>query len=163
MGHFRKVKFPTLLIFSSYVWHSMSCTLCTPQTGGVCPFFMKHISAIPDILNTKAPCFQGAYARSKGKGYSAVRVARNRLSRLFRIAHSQSAILLPLQRPAHNAGMFVFPHVNLCGQQQFGFFQLSFNLFIFLYRYFRFKNLLVQPHPGFTCHIASLITMCQLC
>jgi hypothetical protein len=56
--------------------------------------FMKHISAIPDTLNTKAPCFQGACARSKGKGYSAVRVARNRLSRLFRIAHSHSAILL---------------------------------------------------------------------
>jgi hypothetical protein len=49
--------------------------------------------------------------------------------------------------------MFVFPHVNLCRQQQFGFFQLSFNLFIFLYRDFRFKNLLVQSHPGFTFHI----------
>jgi hypothetical protein len=60
-----------------------------------------------------------------------------------------------LQRPAHNAGMFVFPHVNLCRQQQFGIFQLSFNLFIFLYRCFRFKNLLMQPHPGFTFHIAQ--------
>lgn len=60
-----------------------------------------------------------------------------------------------LQRAANYSGVFVFIRVNLCRRQQFGFLQLSFNHFIFSYRDLRFKNLLVQPHAGFTFHIAK--------
>jgi hypothetical protein len=105
MGHFRKVKFPTLLIFSSFVWHSMSCTLCTPQTGGPCPFFMKHISAIPDILNTKAPCFhvsKGPVPDQKGKVTLRESRAEPLRQAVQNSSQSVSDLITSLDHPAHS-------------------------------------------------------------